>query len=276
MRNTGQALAVEGLCVSFPGRNVLQDVAFGLDQGAFCGLIGSNGSGKTTLLRTILGFQAPSAGTVRIEGVSGAGGLASVGYVPQKILLDTDMPLRARDVVALGLDGHRLGLPFPSKSRARLIDEMLQAVDATGFADQRVGNLSGGQQQRILIAHALIRRPRLLLLDEPLANLDIRAVAEIITLLRKVATEHKITVLVSAHDMNPLISTMDQIVYLANGRAASGKTDEVVRTEVLSALYGYHIDVIRVHGRVLVIAAGGADEIPTAIQKHPVHVTEIP
>jgi zinc/manganese transport system ATP-binding protein len=276
MRHADAALSVERLGVSFPGRQVLTEVGFSLAHGEFCGLIGSNGSGKTALLRTILGFQAPTAGEVRIEGVRGSGGLASVGYVPQKILFDADMPLRTRDVVALGLDGHRLGLPFPSAGRRRLVDEMLQAVGAMSFADQRVGNLSGGQQQRVLIAHALIRRPRLLLLDEPLANLDIRAVAEIVVLLRRVAIEHKITVLVSAHDMNPLLSAMDRIVYLANGRAVSGRTDEVVRTEVLSELYGYHIDVIRVHGLVLVVAAGAADEIPAVLKRHPVHVAEIP
>jgi zinc/manganese transport system ATP-binding protein len=271
-----QALTVEGLSLSFPDREVLREVSFTLAQGAFCGLIGSNGSGKTTLLRTILGFQTPNAGKVRIGAVAGPRGRTSVGYVPQKILLDPDMPLRARDLVALGLDGNRLGLPWPSRTRTRRVEEMLRAVDAEGFADQRVGNLSGGQQQRVLIAHALIRRPRLLLLDEPLANLDVRAVADIVALLRRVAKDDNITVLVSAHDMNPLLSSMDRIVYLANGRAVSGTTEEVVRTEVLSALYGHHIDVIRVHGRVLVIAAGAADEIPIAMERHPVHVTDIP
>jgi zinc/manganese transport system ATP-binding protein len=276
MLESAEALTVDRLSVAFPGREVLRDVSFSLRQGAFCGLIGSNGSGKTTLLRTILGFQAATSGHVHIAGDRASGGRASVGYVPQKILLETDMPLRARDLVALGLDGHRLGLPFPSRTRARRVDEMLEAVNAQGFADQRIGNLSGGQQQRVLIAHALIRRPRLLLLDEPLANLDIRAVADIVGLLRRVATEDNITVLVSAHDMNPLLSSMDRIVYLARGRAASGTTEEIVRTEVLSALYGHHIDVIRVHGRVLVIAAGAADEIPIAIERHPAHVCEIP
>jgi zinc/manganese transport system ATP-binding protein len=272
MRDAAEVLTVERLSVSFPGRAVLRDVSFSLGQGAFCGLIGSNGSGKTTLLRTILGFEAAHAGEVRIGGLTGAGGRASVGYVPQKILIDTDMPLRARDLVALGLDGHRFGLPFPSKARGRRVEEMLRAVDADGFADQRIGNLSGGQQQRVLIAHALIRRPRLLLLDEPLANLDIRAVADIVALLRRVAAEDNITVLVSAHDMNPLLAAMDRIVYLANGRAASGTTDEVVRTEVLSALYGHPIDVIRVHGRVLVIAGGAADESPVIGARHPAPV----
>lgn len=244
-------LDVERVSVSFPGCRVLDAVDFKLGAAEFCGLIGSNGSGKTTLLRTILGFQRPSAGAVRIGGQSG---LRSVGYVPQKIILDPHMPMRARDLVALGLDGHRLGLPMHSKSRWRPVDEMLEAVDAGHFADQRVGSLSGGQQQRILIAHALVRRPRLLLLDEPLANLDIRSATEIVGLLRRISAEHQITVLLSAHDMNPLLSAIDRIVYLANGRAASGGTDEVVQSDVLSKLYGYHIDVIRLHGRVLVVA----------------------
>jgi len=271
---TETILTVENLSVALGGRKILHDITFSLAPGEFCGLIGSNGSGKTTLLRTLLGFEKPSAGHIKMS--AGQGGHARLGYVPQKIAIDPDMPLRARDLVELGLTGHRLGLPFPSRSRAQKVDAMLAAVDAAGFANQRVGDLSGGQQQRVLIAHALIREPSLLLLDEALANLDIKAVAEIILLLRRLAKEHGITVLISAHDMNPLLSTMDRIIYLAQGRAATGTTQEVVRTEVLSALYGYHIDVIRVHGRVLVIAAGAADELPAVLDEHPAHVTAIP
>ena len=252
---------------------MLQEVDFKLEPGEFCGLIGSNGSGKTTLLRTILGFLKPSAGSVRI---GDRGGLKNVGYVPQKIVLDPFIPLRARDFVALGLDGHRLGLPLFSRKRWMAVDEMLEGVAAESFADQRIGDLSGGQQQRVLIAHALIRRPRLLLLDEPLANLDIRSVAEIVALLRRISAEHRIAVLLSAHDMNPLLSSMDRIVYLANGRAASGKADDIVRTEVLSKLYGYHIDVIRVHGRILVVAAAAEDEALAGLERDPVHVAKIP
>jgi zinc/manganese transport system ATP-binding protein len=273
VRNGEEMLAVERLSISLSGRQVLREVDFSVRPGEFCGLIGANGSGKTTLLRTILGLQKASAGSVRIDG---HGGLRSVGYVPQKTLFDPYVPVRARDLVALGLDGHRLGLPLPSRMRRGLVDEMLRAVDAEGFADQRIGNLSGGEQQRVLIAHALIRRPRLLLLDEPLANLDIRGVAEVVEVLHRLSKEHKIAILLSAHDMNPLLSAMDRIVYLANGRAASGRTDEVVRTEVLSRLYGYHIDVVRVHGRVLVIAAGAADDIHAAVAHHPAHVAQIP
>jgi zinc/manganese transport system ATP-binding protein len=265
LTTTGQQLAgssadmltVDGVSVRLAGREVLRDVRFAIRPGEFVGLIGSNGAGKTTLLRVILGLQQPSAGTVRIDGSDRARRAPAIGYVPQKVLLDPDMPLRARDLVGLGLDGHRLGIPLPSRARRHLIDEMLQAVGAGLFGDERVGNLSGGEQQRVLIAHALISRPRLLLLDEPLANLDIRSEQEIVELLARVATEQRISVLLSAHEMNPLLPVMDRVVYLAAGRAASGTTDEVVRTEVLSKLYGQHVDVIHVHGRILVVAGRG-------------------
>ena len=248
-------LDVDGVSLWLSGRKVLDDVSFSLAPGEFAGLIGSNGAGKTTLLRVILGLQAPSAGTVRVAGQPRTRRGSLIGYVPQKILLDPDMPLRARDLVGLGLDGQRLGIPLPSARRRHQIDEMLQAVDAARFADTRVGLLSGGEQQRVLIAHALISRPRLLLLDEPLANLDIASEQDVVELLGRVAREQQVAVLISAHDMNPLLPVMDRIVYMAAGRAASGTTAEVVRPEVLSDLYGQHVDVIRVHNRILVVAA---------------------
>lgn len=272
-----EALAVDHLSVSLTGRTILEGVDFKLAQGEFCGLIGANGSGKTTLLRTILGLETPSSGKVSMAAEACAGRPAPVvGYVPQKILFDPYVPLRAWDVVALGLDGRRLGLPLRSRERDTRIAAMLDAVGATGFADRRIGNLSGGQQQRVLLAHALVRHPRLLLLDEPLANLDVRSIAEIVALLRRLCDTFRIAILLTAHDMNPLLSVMDRIVYLANGRAASGRTDEVVRSEVLSKLYGYHIDVIRTHGRIVVIAAEAPDEILGAVAKHPAHAAPIP
>jgi zinc/manganese transport system ATP-binding protein len=268
----GEVLAVRQASLSISGRDILRDIDFALEAGEFCGLIGANGSGKTTLLRMILGFVAPSSGSVGLEGR----GRASIGYVPQKFMLDPYMPMRARDLVALGLDGNRLGVPLASKKRRRQVDEMLEAVDAARFADQRIGSLSGGQQQRALIAHAMIRRPRLLLLDEPLANLDVGSVAAIVPLLRRMSREFQTTVLLSAHDMNPLLSVMDRIVYLAHGRAATGSIDAVVRSEVLSQLYGYHIDVVRVHGRVMVVAAEAEGDAVDAIERDPVHVARVP
>jgi zinc/manganese transport system ATP-binding protein len=249
-----EVLAVDGISVRLSGREILHDVRFSLRRGQFAGLIGSNGAGKTTLLRVILGLTVPTAGEVRIVGRSRGRRGRAVGYVPQKILLDPDMPLRARDLVGLGLDGQRYGIPLPSRSRRERVDEMLRAVGAEKFADARVGNLSGGEQQRVLIAHALISRPQLLLLDEPLANLDIRSEQEVVALLACIAKEQQVAVLLSAHEMNPLLPVLDRVVYLAGGRAASGTPDEVVRTEVLSELYGHHVDVIQVHDRILVVA----------------------
>jgi zinc/manganese transport system ATP-binding protein len=273
MSPASAALTVERACVGLGGRQILREVSFTLAPGEFCGLIGSNGSGKTTLLRAILGFVRLDSGHIRLP--DGAAG-GRIGYVPQKIALDPGLPLRARDVVALGLDGARLGPALPSRRRSEQVEQMLRAVGAQGFADQRVGLLSGGQQQRVLVAHALVRRPRLLLLDEPLANLDVRSAAEIVALLRRLSREYGAAVLLSAHDMNPLLPAMDRIVYLAHGSAVAGRAEEVVRTEVLSELYGYHVDVVRVHGRVVVVAAEASDQIRAAVARDPIHTAPVP
>ncbi len=256
-------LTVQGVDVRLSGRTILDRVSFEIAPGEFTGLIGSNGAGKTTLFRVILGLQPASTGRVLFGGPAHPREHARrhrrIGYVPQKFLFDPDVPLRARDLVGLGIDAQRLGVPRPSRTRRALVEEMLHAVDATRFADTRVGKLSGGEQQRILIAHALIARPRLLLLDEPLANLDLGSAQEVVALLARIAREQEIAVLISAHEINPLLPVMERIVYLAAGRAVSGTTDEVVRPDVLSELYGHHVNVLHVHGRVLIVAGAGED-----------------
>jgi zinc/manganese transport system ATP-binding protein len=257
-------LDVDGISVALSGRQILDGVSFTVRAGEFTGLIGPNGAGKTTLLRVILGLQRAAGGTVMIQGQPRSMRRQAIGYVPQKVLLDPDMPIRAKDLVALGADGNRYGLRLPSRQRGEAVREMLHAVDAEQFANARVGNLSGGEQQRVLIAQALISRPRLLLLDEPLANLDLRSGQEIVSLLARLAREQQIAVLLSAHEMNPLLPVMDRVVYLAAGHAASGPTAEVITTDVLSRLYGYHVEVLRVAGRVLVVAGEGADDAAAA------------
>jgi zinc/manganese transport system ATP-binding protein len=274
--SSGDLLRLDGITVRLSGREVLHDVSFAIQPGEFTGLIGPNGAGKTTILRVILGLLAPSAGTVTVAGPSSGshrpghllglgrpgGGRRGpvIGYVPQKLLIEPDMPLRVRDVVALGIDGNKLGVPFPSRARRELVNETLRAVGAGSYADARVGELSGGEQQRVMIAHALISRPRLLLLDEPLANLDIRSAQGIVAVLAKLAREQQIAVLISAHDMNPLAPVMDRIVYVAAGRAAVGSAGEVLRTDVLSRLYGQHVDVLHVHGRVVIVAGEAGED----------------
>ena len=162
---------------------MLDDVNFTIRRGEFTGLIGSNGAGKTTLFRVILGLQSADSRAGQLA-VGADARRNRIGYVPQKFLLDPDMPVSARDLVALGLDGHRLGLARPSRARRALSTRCSRRSTHAAFADTRVGRLSGGEQQRILIAHALISRPRLLLLDEPLANLDLRSGQEVVDAAR--------------------------------------------------------------------------------------------
>jgi zinc/manganese transport system ATP-binding protein len=260
-------LEVDNVGLSFSGRRILDGVSFEIHGGEFTGLIGSNGVGKTTLLRIILGLQRPDSGEVRVLGAPLSPRGRSLGYVPQKVVIDPDIPMRARDFVALGLDAHRWGFARRTAHQHELVEKMLHDVDAERFANHRVGSLSGGEQQRIFIAHALISQPKLLLLDEPLANLDPKSVQEIVALLHRVASDHQVAILLSAHEMNALLPVMDRIVYLTDGRAASGTTDEVVRSEVLSKLYGHHVDVLKLHGRVLVVAEPGQDN--EDIPQHP-------
>jgi zinc/manganese transport system ATP-binding protein len=260
-------LGVERLSVSLAGRPVLREISFAIEAGEFTGLIGSNGAGKTTLLRAILGLRSrasKSSGRVLVGGAPRDRRGPLIGYVPQKVALDPDVPLRARDLVALGLDGHRPGFALPSRRRRARVQEMLDAVGAGAFADARVGELSGGEQQRVLLAHALMGRPELLLLDEPLANLDLRSVGEVVSLIARIAAEQRLAVLISAHEINPLLPVMDRILYLAGGRAVHGPVEEVVRGDVLSGLYGHPVDVLHVHGRVLVVAEVGGGAGPSA------------
>ena len=257
--SSGAVLAVEGLGVRIAGRQVLDGVDFAIAPGEFTGLIGSNGAGKTTLFRAILGLQGATEGRILVDGRPRTRRTDSIGYVPQKFLLDPDLPLRGSDLVGLGLDARKLGFTVNRRRKRELVEEMLAAVGAEAFAGTRVGRLSGGEQQRILIAHALISGPRLLLADEPLANLDLRSSQEVVGLLAKVCRERGVAVLISAHEINPLLPVMDRIVYLAGGRAASGTTDDVITTPVLSRLYGHHVDVVRVHNRVLVVVGDTED-----------------
>ena len=258
-REREAVLSVQGVGARLGGRQVLTEIGFSIAAGEFTGLIGANGAGKTTLFKVILGTVSPAGGSVLIGGAPRSRRNPLIGYVPQKFALDPDLPLRARDLVALGIDGHRLGFSPPSANRRAAVEQMLEAVGARELADVRVGELSGGEQQRVLIGHALISGPKLLLLDEPLANLDLRSAGEVVSLVARVAREQRVAVLISAHEINPLLPVMDRIVYLAGGHAVHGRADEVVRGEVLSKLYGHHVDVLRVHGRVLVVAGIGGE-----------------
>ncbi len=259
--HAGQPIVeLDGVSVRLGGRTVLRDLTLGIMPGEFVGLIGPNGAGKSTLLRVILGLQRNSAGSVRVFGAPTRQGNPRIGYVPQHQSLHADVPLRARDMVALGLDGYRLGLALAPRSKRERVDQVLRDVRAMHFADAPVGRLSGGEQQRLMLAQALVSGPDLLLLDEPLANLDLRSRREIVDLVSDVCQTRGIAVLFVAHDVNPLLSVMDKVLYLADGRGVMGTPDEVVRGDVLSHLFGFPVHVIRTQGHVLVTAVSGGDD----------------
>ena len=253
-------LSIRDAALAYGQRRLWSGLDLDIAAGEFVAVLGPNGTGKTSLLRAILGLQPLTAGTVKLLGEPTRKGDGRVGYVPQQKLLGAGTPLRARDLVALGIDGTRPGIPFASKQTRAKVDAALEAVGATRYARQPVADLSGGEQQRVRIAQAIASDPALLLCDEPLLSLDLahqRGVSELIDEQRR---RLDTAVLFVTHDVNPILGMVDRVLYLANGGFTIGTPDEVLRADVLSALYGTPVDVFRSHGRVVVI--GGADETP--------------
>lgn len=239
--------------LEYRGRRIWSDLSLTFEPGAFVAILGPNGSGKTSLLRVILGLTSLSAGGVEVLGAVPRRGNPGIGYVPQHQSFDRDLPLRGRDLVGLGLDGHRWGFGRPSASNRRSVAAALEAVEATSYADAAIGRLSGGEQQRLRIAQALVGDPRLLLCDEPLASLDLHHQQEITSLIGGWRRRSAGTVLFVTHDVNPILDFVDRVLFVVNGRWAIGTPDEVLTSERLTALYGSHVDVLRVHGRILVV-----------------------
>jgi zinc/manganese transport system ATP-binding protein len=238
-------VSIRNLGVRFGERELFSGLTFELERGELLAVLGPNGAGKTTLVRVLLGVARPSKGEVVV-----AGGRSAIGYVPQQRAFDRDLPLRGRDLVRLGLDGHRWG--FGRESRAR-IDEAIAAVNATQYADAPVGRLSGGEQQRLRIAQALVAAPRLLLVDEPLLSLDLAHQRIVVSLLNAHRERAGTPVVFVTHDVNPVLPVVDRVLYLAGGTWALGTVDEVMTTETLSRLYGTEIDVLRVRDRIVVV-----------------------
>ena len=250
-------LEIEGGALGFGPRTLWRGLDLVVRPGEFVAVLGPNGSGKTSLLRVVLGMQRLDAGSARLLGAPIHGGDRRIGYVPQQKVLPVGTPLRGRDLVALGVDGHRFGLPISRAADRARVSELVDQVGASGFADRPVGLLSGGEQQRLRIAQALAGDPVLLLCDEPLLSLDLQnqyAVADLLDARRR---EHGTAVLFVTHDVNPVLAHVDRVIYLAAGGFREGTPDEVLRSDVLTELYGTPVDVIRSGGRVIVV--GGHD-----------------
>jgi len=238
------------------GRDVLKEVSFSIRPGEFIGVLGPNGSGKTTLMRAILGLLPPSSGQLRVFGRAPKRGDAAIGYLPQVRTVLPDLALRGLDFIASSLNGERWGVPSFSRADRRMIDETLALVGARDLAQRPLSAMSGGERQRLLLAQALIGRPQLLLLDEPLISLDARHQEVAIAVVRKVCRERGITVLFSAHELNQLLGTLDRVLYLGNRQAALGTVDEVITAPVLSRLYGTDIQVVHTQGHIFVMSRG--------------------
>ena len=252
------AIEADGLRCAMDGRAVLDGIDLRVPAGSFVGVFGANGAGKTTLLKSLLGLQALQGGRLRLLGRDGVQARTQVGYVSQRDPLGADSFLRVRSFVAAAWQGERWGIGLGRDAQRRqAVDAALRAMEAADLADRGMDALSGGQRQRVRIAQALVNPVRMLLLDEPLSSLDPQAQQRILQVARKLCTEQGLTVLMTAHDINPLLPHMDRVLYLANGKGRLGRVDEVVTGPGLTALYGLPMAVARDGGYVFIHPVSG-------------------
>jgi zinc/manganese transport system ATP-binding protein len=260
---SAEVIQTRGASVRFGERRLWSGVDLAIGHGTFSAILGPNGAGKSTLLKVFLGLQPLASGTVNVLGAPAGAARRRIGYVPQRGGYDRTIRIRGIDVVRLGLDGSRWGVPL-SALRARrtreAVAEVVDLVGATQYANRPIGELSGGEQQRLVVAQALVRRPELLLLDEPLDSLDLANQAAVAALVQRICRERGVTVVMVAHDVNPILPFLDQVVYVAGGKAVVGAPNDVITTETLSALYGAQVEVLRASdGRLVVV---GTPEAP--------------
>jgi zinc/manganese transport system ATP-binding protein len=245
--------------LSFGARTLWSGLDVRVEPGQFVAVLGPNGSGKSSLLKVVLGLVPLTRGRVLVDGRPVTRGSRSIGYVPQHRGFSSDIPLRGADLVQLGLDGARWGLPAPRKHR-RQVAAALAQVEAEQLANQSVGSMSGGEQQRLRIAQALATDPGVLLCDEPLLSLDLHHQRRVVELIERRRREHGTSVLFVTHEINPILSVTDVILYMMDGAFRVGTPDEVMRSEVLTELYKSPIEVIRRPGQVIVLGAETAAE----------------
>jgi zinc/manganese transport system ATP-binding protein len=263
----GQAVAeAAGLASGYGGRIVWSGADFTVAPGEFLTVLGPNGAGKSTLLRMLLGLLPPASGTLRVFGQPPRRGNPGIGYVPQRRALDPDLAIGAAELVSLGVDGHRWGMRL-SRSRGRqrreAVAQALAAVGAAGYGRRAAGRLSGGEQQRLQLAQALVSRPRLLLLDEPLASLDMRSQRAVSQLVARLRDQQHFAVIMVTHDINPVLPFTDRVMYIAAGRVCIGTPGEVITSENLSALYQAEVEVLTgSNGRVFVTGLDGETAHP--------------
>jgi zinc/manganese transport system ATP-binding protein len=271
-------VSLRNTAVRLDGRVVWSGVDLDVRAGEFVSLLGPNGVGKSTLVKVILGIQQPAAGEIRVLGERPGRANHHVGYLPQRRSFDPSLCVRGVDLVRLGWDGDRWGVPLPGASRftargraaRERIEEVIDLVGASAYAKRPIGQCSGGEQQRLLIAQALVRRPKVLLLDEPLDSLDLPTEAAVVALIDRIRREEEVAVVLVAHDVNPILPYLDRVVYLAARGAVAGTPAEVINSETLSRLYGTPIEVLRASdGRLVVVGQPDAPALHT--DRHAAH-----
>ncbi len=265
---TAPVISLSSAAVARGSRVIWEGLDLDVASGELVAVLGPNGSGKTTLLQVLLGLLPLSAGRVEVAGSPPRRGSPAVGYVPQQTTFDPDLPIRGRDLVALGLRGHRAGLPIVGRADRARLDEALEAVGALAFADAPIGMCSGGEQQRLRIAQALLGEPAALLCDEPLLSLDLAQQAVVTRLIDDLRRRRGTAVLFVTHDINPVLTYVDRVLYLVGGRFAIGTPDEVLTGARLSDLYGAPVEVLHAGGRLLVLGTDDAATEPGADLHH--------
>jgi zinc/manganese transport system ATP-binding protein len=248
------ALSFDEVSIELGGRTILAAVSIAIEHGEFIGMLGANGAGKTTLMRAALGLVPLSGGAISVLGRPATRGNGAVGYMPQARGNLAAMRLTGYDIVASAAGGAGWGLPRLDAATRREIDWALEAVGAQDLARRSLAEISGGERQRLLLSQALLGRPKLLLLDEPLISLDPGHQKSVVEIVKRLRDDLKIAVVFSAHELNPLINAIDRVLYLGAGKAVLGAVDEVFTGPVLSRLYGTDIEVVRIRDRVFVMA----------------------